>query len=651
MSPTSPPIRVICNMNIAANDLMTRNEYLLLHPPQKPVVQPITACEVKLALSRGVDVAKKNEALCRLQAEFSDPEVTAIEKRVVERELHLVDGNLRPRHDGSRGGFKITDGAGATPAGGGKGSANRGAVAAVPLISKGGVQGKLRSLVMKTSVGALRRLGMGLAKSACPTDTKNDAAATNSRASGRPSSAPHSKVKQLHRDPFYYDSLHHKERHSHEHIGLGNGEVVRDKRRNGHSAYIYVDSTGKIHVQLKSKASKTRPKSAEMSKFKSYKDKKRTLTMLDVVKVLKGGKATKTHGEEHGIAEMNLPSKSRELIVNNKLPPGAPATSAASAGVDFDFEAADRRRLKSVQFNRERLSQISAKSLKLKEYIQFIASKRDVNLQEGKKLVQSETGKLGTITRERLAMEKIYHSMGGHSWRRKDNWLSDRPLEEWFGVTTNHLGAVRDLRLDNNFLSGELAAALSDLEFLEVLVLDNNGITGPLHGHVITGWKYVEVLSIRSNRLEGSVPLNLLAKNQLLRELWLSDNQLSGTLHEDIGAMQSLTHFCVYKNQLSGAIPSTIGRLSSLELLSLGRNKFGGPIPDALRSCIRLTHLSLHSNDFTGCVPEYFSTFPQLLELNLWRNLFDGDVPLRVAREVWAEKEREGENERENAAL
>ena len=649
---------------------MKRNEHLLLHPPQKPVIQPSTQYEMKLAMARNVDVTKRNEAISRIEAEFLDSDVVEIGKRVVERDLRLFDGKMRLRLDGSRGGFKLLqEEVTASPAVAAKSVIpafvkKTPAPAAVASLFGGGAKSRLGSLIKKTSLDALRQIAVGptskMRVSEAPTtaaavdevsaarlggSSNGAAAASDDAVKGRPSSAPHSRVKQLHRDPFYYDSLHHKDRHSHDHIGLGNGEVVKDKKRSGHSAYIYLDSRGKIHVQLKSKSSKTRPKSAQMSKFRSYKDKKIKMTMNDVIKVLKGGKATKIHSEECGIADPNLPSSNRDFIldssaVNKDKMRALPTTAAAAAAVDFDFEAADKRRLKTVQFHRERLSQLSSKRLKMREYMQYIASTRDVNLQEGKRVVCGEKGKLDTLVVERLALENFYHAMGGHGWRRSDNWLSDRPVGEWFGICTNHLGAVRDLRLENNVISGELTTALSDLEFLEVLVLDGNRIIGQLPGHVIAGWKYLEVLSLRSNRLEGPLLLNLLAKKQLLREVWLSDNQLSGTLHEDIGLMRSLTHFCVYKNRFSGCIPQTIGQLHALELLSLGRNCFSGPIPHALRSCIKLTHLSLHSNDFTGRVPEYFMTFPCLLELNLWRNMFDGEVPLKVAREVIVENER-----------
>ena len=37
---------------------------------------------------------------------------------------------------------------------------------------------------------------------------------------------------------------------------------------------------------------------------------------------------------------------------------------------------------------------------------------------------------------DRSALVALYNSTGGANWTRKDNWLNNRPLGEWDGVTT-----------------------------------------------------------------------------------------------------------------------------------------------------------------------------------------------------------------------
>ena len=68
----------------------------------------------------------------------------------------------------------------------------------------------------------------------------------------------------------------------------------------------------------------------------------------------------------------------------------------------------------------------------------------------------------------------------GENWDRSDNWLSDAPLGEWQGVTTNDDGRVTGLNLSDNDLSGEIPAELGSLSNLTGLGLNVNGLSGEI---------------------------------------------------------------------------------------------------------------------------------------------------------------------------
>ena len=58
------------------------------------------------------------------------------------------------------------------------------------------------------------------------------------------------------------------------------------------------------------------------------------------------------------------------------------------------------------------------------------------------------------------ALAAIYDSAGGTSWQNNDNWMSDRPFSDWYGVTTDEIGRVTGLDLRSNELSGEIPTEL-----------------------------------------------------------------------------------------------------------------------------------------------------------------------------------------------
>ena len=46
------------------------------------------------------------------------------------------------------------------------------------------------------------------------------------------------------------------------------------------------------------------------------------------------------------------------------------------------------------------------------------------------------------INPDRAVLVALYEATDGDNWKDNTNWLSDRPLNEWFGVTTNGNGRV-----------------------------------------------------------------------------------------------------------------------------------------------------------------------------------------------------------------
>ena len=78
-------------------------------------------------------------------------------------------------------------------------------------------------------------------------------------------------------------------------------------------------------------------------------------------------------------------------------------------------------------------------------------------------------------------MVALYNATDGENWdQRSANWLSDAPLGEWEGVTTDDDGRVTELGLPYNNLSGEIPAELGSLSSLGRLILHHNELSGEI---------------------------------------------------------------------------------------------------------------------------------------------------------------------------
>lgn len=151
-------------------------------------------------------------------------------------------------------------------------------------------------------------------------------------------------------------------------------------------------------------------------------------------------------------------------------------------------------------------------------------------------------------TAERDALVAQYHAAGGPNWTDTTNWLSDEPLETWYGVETSNdrvskldlcgpdgnnlrgtiapelgrLTSATDLRLSNNFLAGGIPATLGSMTSLEILRLSNNALSGPVPPQLENLGNLVE-LRLHQNRLTGELPLGLMNLPNL-RRLRIEDN-------------------------------------------------------------------------------------------------------------------------------
>ena len=81
---------------------------------------------------------------------------------------------------------------------------------------------------------------------------------------------------------------------------------------------------------------------------------------------------------------------------------------------------------------------------------------------------------------DRDVLVALYNATNGAGWTDKTNWLSDRPLGEWHGVTTDAYGRVTRLELIENRLSGTLPIELGNLANLTILYLSINQLSGPI---------------------------------------------------------------------------------------------------------------------------------------------------------------------------
>jgi len=243
-------------------------------------------------------------------------------------------------------------------------------------------------------------------------------------------------------------------------------------------------------------------------------------------------------------------------------------------------------------------------------------------------------------------------------WDDSDNWVTDKGVCEWYGVTCDENNFVRELDLSGNNLGGtfpnEVSVIASALEYLDIsnnptgsflsgmfwlgqmtklthldihnTNFDHAGIP-PYFGNLVNlkhldisstyiwyykGWDAfstminLEWLDLSVNYYEGEVPTQILNLPKL-KNLYIFDSYFSGSLD--------------FMDQMSDTVIEIWADLNWFE---------PGPIPSSLFSLTNLKGLSLTSCQLTGTIPTEFGNLDKLESVWLFNNTLTDSIPNEI---------------------
>ena len=238
----------------------------------------------------------------------------------------------------------------------------------------------------------------------------------------------------------------------------------------------------------------------------------------------------------------------------------------------------------------------------------------------------------GAVSRARTReiLIAFYHATGGENWDDRTNWLTSKPIRTWYGVTATSAGAIEELVLPGNGLSGDIPAELGELTSLRKLDLGFNRLTGAIPPE-LGSLADLFHLHLGSNQLIGSIPPEL-GDIADLESLDLFDNNLTGTIPPELASPPRMRLLRLDGNLLTGAIPPTFGQLARLWNLRLDHNRLTGAIPPELGNALRLATLRLDHNILSGPIPPALGNLSRLEDLQLDNNQLTGAIPPEIGK-------------------
>lgn len=138
-------------------------------------------------------------------------------------------------------------------------------------------------------------------------------------------------------------------------------------------------------------------------------------------------------------------------------------------------------------------------------------------------------GNQDEINKEKEELSRFYQSLGGDGWDNKTNWSSEKPLNEWYGLSTDKFGRVELVDLPNNNLIGRVP----------ILHLD----------HLKRCWLHM------NPGITGSLPIELADVDYTVD---VSECGITGAFPDELCDVFMAGDLVIRKNHLSGNIPEKI---------------------------------------------------------------------------------------------
>ncbi|XP_062167436.1 receptor-like protein 6 [Alnus glutinosa] len=196
------------------------------------------------------------------------------------------------------------------------------------------------------------------------------------------------------------------------------------------------------------------------------------------------------------------------------------------------------------------------------------------------------------------------------------------------------LSRLRDLNLSISVFSGQITSEILELSNLVSLDLSSNhGLKLQKDGLRSIAQKLTNLKELHLSEVDisSTVP-NILANLSSLTSLFLEECDLHGEFPTRIFHLPYLSSLRVGDNPyLIGSMPE-FNRSSPLESLRLRNTSFSGELPNSIGNLESLKYFYVASCNFFGPIPSSFGNLTQLILLELGYNGLHGSIPQSISR-------------------
>jgi Leucine-rich repeat (LRR) protein len=240
----------------------------------------------------------------------------------------------------------------------------------------------------------------------------------------------------------------------------------------------------------------------------------------------------------------------------------------------------------------------------------------------------NDTSKRLSRMLQRFVLATLYFSTDGEtSWLERQNWLNRTGSEcDWRGCCCG----PRCKQFEFDASPDDYFGNESDSTSLTGLFLSDNNLLGTLPREM---WllRNLQRLDLNRNNLQASIPSQV-ADLRGLVTLRLADAVITSGIPTQLGLMTNLVDLTIGspdpESAMPGTIPTELASLTALAGLQLYGVNLNSSLPSELWTLTLLEWLHLHANKLTSSLPSDLGNLTNLQSLKLDRNALTGPIPV-----------------------
>ena len=197
-------------------------------------------------------------------------------------------------------------------------------------------------------------------------------------------------------------------------------------------------------------------------------------------------------------------------------------------------------------------------------------------------LTESEIPDSVILKQERDALVRLYNVIGGEQMSHLENWLTDAPVGEWTGITTDERGRVVEIIIERTSTRiesfGGLLKKFPYLVSLNLCMGDWGSGIFPEIGE-LSQLKQLQITYLLEP-FQCEFPKEIFQLTELEYLAIYYNTGLCGLFPTDWTKLPNLKYLDLRGNELTGSVPVELASLKQLEVLEIGGNCLSGTVPD-----------------------------------------------------------------------